>query len=115
MVTLPERIRKQAEKLRSEINDHNYRYYVLASPTIPDAVYDELFQELKTLEEQYPELVTPTSPTQRVGAEPLQSFAPVHHQMPMLSLDNVFNEEELAMFGDRVRQRLQTHKPVEYI
>jgi len=113
-MTIPDRIRKQANKLRSEINDHNYRYHVLAFPTISDSLYDQLFQQLKDLEEKYPELVIPTSPTQRVGAEPLKSFVQVHHKIPMLSLDNVFNEEELLAFDDRVRQRLKIDKPVSY-
>lgn len=113
-MAVPDRIRKQAEKLRAEINDHNYRYYVLASPSIPDSIYDQLFQKLKNLEDQYPELIIATSPTQRVGAEPLKSFAQVHHKVPMLSLDNVFTEDELIAFDDRVRQRLKTDKPVKY-
>lgn len=111
----PDRIRKQIEKLRSEINNHNYCYYVLAAPVVSDSVYDQLFQQLKKLEQQYPDLVAPTSPTQRVGAAPLKSFAQVHHKIPMLSLDNAFNQEELTAFDDRVRQRLKTDKPIVYV
>ncbi len=111
---VPEKIHREAEKLRKEISDHNYRYYVLAQPSIPDSLYDELFRKLQKLESDYPELITPTSPTQRVGAEPLKSFDTVQHEIPMLSLDNVFDEEELRAFDERVRQRLGSDEPVEY-
>ncbi|WP_443652031.1 DNA ligase LigA-related protein, partial [Coxiella-like endosymbiont of Rhipicephalus sanguineus] len=91
-MAVPEKIRKQVEQLRKEINDYDYRYYVLSEPVIPDSIYDELFHELKQLEEKYPELIVSTSPTQRVGAEPLKTFKTVFHEIPMLSLDNVFDE-----------------------
>ncbi len=73
--------------LRQEIERHNHAYYVLDQPTIPDAEYDRLFRELQTLEAEHPELVTPDSPTRRVGGRPLESFAPVRHAVPMLSIE----------------------------
>ena len=100
-------------KLRSEINHHNYLYYVLAAPEIPDAEYDRLLRELQQLEQQHPELITPDSPTQRVGAEPVKAFGEVKHEIPMLSLDNSFSDEELQAFDRRVREKLDTRQ-VEY-
>ena len=88
-------IKERIEKLRSEINHHNYRYYVLDSPEISDAEYDELMRELKKLEEEYPQFLTPDSPTQRVGAAPLQAFGVVEHPLPLLSLGNAFSQDEL--------------------
>lgn len=105
---------KKVEKLRADLEEHNYRYYVLDAPTIPDSVYDDLFHELKTLETQHPELVSKTSPTQRVGAKPLSEFSEVTHKIPMLSLDNVFNFEELEAFNKRVTDRLKIHGAIEY-
>lgn len=92
--------------LRSEIDAHNYRYYVLDEPTIPDAEYDRLFRELKALEAEHPELVTPESPTQRVGGEALAAFGQVRHEIPMLSLGNAFEEQDLLDFDRRVREGL---------
>ena len=92
--------------LREEIERHNYNYYVLDAPTIPDAEYDRLFRELQALEAQHPELVTPDSPTQRVGAPPLPEFRAVTHRVPMLSLANAFEDEDVAAFDRRVREGL---------
>ncbi len=100
------RVRERVEQLRKEINYHNYRYYVLDSPVISDAEYDELMRELRSLEEQYPELVTPDSPTQRVGAAPAKEFQEVQHPVPMLSLANAFNPEELRAWYRRAVTRL---------
>src|SRR5271169_5024221 len=86
------------KKLRTDLDEHNYRYYVLDAPTISDAEYDRLFRELQELEAQYPELITANSPTQRIGAAPLKEFAPVTHEIPMLSLENAFSEEEVIAF-----------------
>ena len=107
-------VRERIEALRRQIDYHNYRYYVLDDPQIPDAEYDRLMRELRALEEEYPELVTPDSPTQRVGARPLDSFAEVEHRIPMLSLDNAFSDEELDDFDRRVRERLKMEGPVVY-
>src|SRR3990167_713659 len=115
LVSVPKSIAKKAETLRQQLDEHNYRYYVLASPMIPDADYDALFNQLKALEKDYPDLVTPSSPTQRVGAKPLASFQQVPHAIPMLSLDNVFTEDELFAFDERVRQRLKSESALEYV
>ncbi len=98
--------RRRAEELRKTIDHHNYRYYVLNSPVISDGEYDELFRELKELEAEHPELVTPDSPTQRVGGEPSEGFASVGHAIPMLSLDNTYSHDELRDFDRRVRKAL---------
>ena len=94
-------IRKKVESLRSEIRHHNYLYHVLDDPEVADAGYDRLVRELTALEKENPELVTPDSPTQRVGAEPIKAFGTVQHQIPMLSLDNAFRSEERRV-GERV-------------
>src|SRR3990170_7182813 len=101
MVTQPE-LNKKAEELRRKLDRHNYLYYVLDQPEISDAEYDRLFSELKQLEEEYPELQSPDSPTQRVGAEPLAAFTQVRHPLPMLSLANARNEQELEDWHVRV-------------
>ncbi|MCR4298128.1 MAG: NAD-dependent DNA ligase LigA [Gallionella sp.] len=93
-------------QLRTEIERHNYRYYVLDDPSIPDAEFDKLFRELQALEAQHPELLIPDSPTQRVGGKPLKSFAEVQHRTPMLSLNNAFSEEEVRAFDARIREAL---------
>ncbi len=93
-------------ELRSEIDAHNYRYYVLDEPSVPDAEYDRLFQALKALEAEHPELVTPESPTQRVGGAALAAFGQVRHEVPMLSLGNAFEEQDLVDFDRRAREGL---------
>jgi len=95
------------QALREQIDLHNYRYYVLDEPSIPDTEYDRLFRELQALEAAHPELVTPDSPTQRVGAKPVGGFAEVRHELPMLSLDNAFSAEELHAFVRRIGDRLK--------
>src|SRR5437660_1447325 len=94
--------KRRVEELRDLINLHNYRYHVLDDPEVSDAEYDELTRELRSLEEEFPEFITPDSPTQRVGARPTQLFAPARHRAPMLSLDNAFSWEELNAWGKRV-------------
>ncbi len=105
----------RATELRKQIDQHNYRYYVLDEPAIPDAEYDRLFNELRSLEEQYPDLVTSDSPTQRVGSQPSPSFSQVQHEVPMLSLANAFSDDDLHDFDRRVRQRLEGDAGVEYV
>ena len=100
-------IRKKVESLRDEIRYHNYRYHTLDDIEIPDAEYDRLVRELQALEKEYPELVTPDSPTQRVGAEPSGALATVTHRVPMLSLENAFAEDELRDFHARVAEKLE--------
>jgi DNA ligase (NAD+) len=112
-MSVPEQIRKRVQELREEIELHNYRYYVLDAPTIPDSEFDRLFRELQELEAQHPELVTPDSPTRRVGAGPLDEFPAVSHATPMLSLNNAFDEAEVAAFDRRVREGLGLER-VEY-
>jgi DNA ligase (NAD+) len=109
-----EQARKKASTLRDEINHHNYLYYVLDQPEIPDAEYDRLLRELQAIEQQFPELCTPDSPTQRVGSPPLKSFREVKHEVPMLSLSNVFSDEELEDFNHRIEERLG-HDNVGYV
>ncbi|MBI3547253.1 MAG: NAD-dependent DNA ligase LigA [Gammaproteobacteria bacterium] len=106
--------RQRAEALRREINQHNHRYYVLDSPLISDAQYDKLLRELQEIEAQYPDLITPDSPTQRVGAAPLAKFGEVRHKIPMTSIDNAFSDEEVAEWDQRVRKLLEATGVVAY-
>ena len=105
---------KKIADLREQIELHSYRYYVLDDPEITDAEYDRLFRELQQLEAQFPELVTPDSPTQRVGGAPLAGFATVEHRVPMLSLDNGLHEQEIRDFDARLHRLLETDEPFEY-
>jgi len=102
-----EEAKKKIEKLREEIRYHDYKYYVEARPEIPDSEYDRLMRELIALEKEFPSLITPDSPTQRVGGEPLKEFKTVTHKIPMLSLDNCYSAEELKEFDGRVRKNLK--------
>jgi DNA ligase (NAD+) len=99
-------IKQRVAKLREDINHHNYLYYVKDAPEIPDSEYDRLLRELQQLEQQHPELIVPESPTQRVGATPLSEFAEVRHRIPMLSLNNAFEAQEVEDFDRRARERL---------
>ncbi len=107
--------RAEVERLRGEIEEHNRRYYVLDEPVISDEEYDRLFRRLAALEEEHPELRSPTSPTQRVGAPPAEKFESVRHSLPMLSLDNAMTVEQLTEFDERVRRQLHTSESVEYV
>jgi DNA ligase (NAD+) len=108
-------IASKIEKLREEIRHHNYRYYVLDDPVISDAAYDRLMRELEELEKKYPQYQSPDSPTQRVGVRPLEKFNTVAHTVPMLSLSNVLEEEELRDFDRRVKKFLNTSADIEYV
>ncbi|TFH12519.1 MAG: NAD-dependent DNA ligase LigA [Nitrosomonadales bacterium] len=110
---IPEHITQQIYKLREAIERHNYRYSVLDAPSIPDSEYDKLFLELQQLEQGYPQLVTPDSPTQRVGASPLKEFSQITHRFPMLSLSNEFEIAAVEAFDRRICEALGTDK-VEY-
>jgi DNA ligase (NAD+) len=101
-------------ELREEINGHNYRYYVSDDPVIPDAEYDKLLAELTELETQHPELISPESPTQRVGTKPAAGFAEVTHELAMLSLGNAFSEQDVVEFDQRVRERLGSPDAITY-
>jgi len=106
-MSAPQSAKKKAEQLREEIRHHNYRYHVLDDPEIPDAEYDRLVRELQSVEAEFPGLITDDSPTQRVGAAPIEAFGTVEHRLPMLSLENAFSEDELRDFHRRVTDRLE--------
>jgi len=107
-------IEQQLTDLRTALRHHEYLYHVMDAPEVPDAEYDRLMRELRALEEAHPELVTPDSPTQRVGASPLTAFSQVRHEVPMLSLDNVFDEESFLAFNKRVQDRLKSTDALTY-
>ena len=112
---VPEAVRKELEELRDQIHYHDYRYYVLDDPVISDAEYDRLFRRLLEIEAQYPELVTPDSPSQRVGGAVQPGFEEVRHIYPMLSLDNVFSVQELREFDEKIHRFLRSTDPVSYL
>ena len=114
-MTLPESALKRIKTLRQIINEWNYQYYVLDSPSVPDAEYDRLMKELQGLEYQHPESIHSSSPTQRVGGFPLNAFNQVTHEIPMLSLDNAFEADGVIAFDQRIRQRLHTGAEIEYV
>ena len=101
---------RRIRELREQVEHHNYRYYVLDDPEISDARYDQLLAELKGLEAEHPDLVTPESPTQRVGAQPLRELGEIVHTVPMLSLDNAFTEQDALDFDRKVRERLDVEQ-----
>ena len=103
----PGNVVDKIEGLREQIRHHNYLYHVLDAPEIPDVEYDRLVRELQKLEADYPELVTPDSPTQRVGARPIEAFGTVEHRLPMLSLENAISTEEVRDFHRPVVDRLE--------
>lgn len=109
----PETLQRVAE-LREQLNLHNYRYYVLDDPQVPDSEYDRLMRELQSLEQQFPDLIVPDSPTQRVGAQPLDGFDEVRHRIPMLSLGNAFSDTDMLDFDRRVRERLDETGEIIY-
>jgi DNA ligase (NAD+) len=104
-------IRQQIEELRRQIDYHNHKYYVEAAPEISDREFDRLMKQLEELEGQHPEFVTPDSPTQRVGGQPIAGFRPVRHRVPMLSIDNTYNEADLREFDNRVQRLLKGENP----
>src|SRR5216684_927987 len=114
MTTATKGVEAKIEALREEIRHHEYRYYVLDDPEISDAEFDRMMNELKKLEAAHPELVTPDSPTQRVGGKPREGFVKVVHSTPMLSLDNAYSEDELRNWERRVHE-LSGRKDIEYV
>lgn len=110
----PARVEARIESLREQINEHNYRYYVLDAPVVSDAEYDRLLRELQELERQHPQLIVPDSPTQRVGAAPASEFGEVRHRVPMTSMDNAMDDTEVQDWDERVRKGLATGAPVDY-
>ncbi|MDP3182931.1 MAG: NAD-dependent DNA ligase LigA [Desulfobaccales bacterium] len=113
--TIFEAVVSRVQELREQIHYHNYRYYVLDDPVISDPEFDRLLKELSRLEEEYPQLVTPDSPTQRVGAPPLDKFETVPHRQPMLSLENAFSEAEVREFDKRLKRFLRTSEEFHYV
>ena len=111
---LDDGVRAKAQQLREQIERHNYQYYVLDNPLVPDSEYDRLFRSLQQLEAEYPELVSPDSPTQRVGGAPLAAFEQVEHRVPMLSLENALSAEAMVEFDRRVRDRLGRDGDLSY-
>lgn len=107
-------VQDQLTELRTTLRHHEYLYHVMDAPEIPDAEYDRLMRELRALEEQHPDLITPDSPTQRVGAAPLTVFEQVRHEVPMLSLDNVFDEASYLAFNKRVQDRLKSSDEITF-
>ena len=108
-------VQERLDELREQVDHHLYRYHVLDEPEISDAEYDRLFDELKALEEEHPDLITPDSPTQRVGAPPSERFQKVQHLTPMGSLEKVTDDESLFKWADDVRKRLDSDEPVAYV
>lgn len=107
-------IKQTIEALRNKINEHNYQYYVLDAPTVTDAAYDLLYRQLVELEKEYPQFVTPDSPTKRVGDKPIKAFAEVTHSVPMLSLENAFTQEDIESFNQRISDRLKATHVIDY-
>ena len=107
--------KNRIEALRKKIDDHNYHYYVLNNPIISDQEYDSLLRNLQTLENKYPEQITPDSPTQRVGAAPLDAFNSINHSVPMLSLENAMDSEELIGYYERTKRGLKTESSIDFI
>ncbi|MEH6358468.1 MAG: NAD-dependent DNA ligase LigA [Pseudomonadales bacterium] len=107
-------LQQDVEALRAEINQHNYRYYVLDDPSVPDAEYDRLLRRLQKLETENPQLICADSPTQRVGVRPLSGFEEVPHDVPMLSLDNAFDADEMMSFERRIKDRLKIDEIIEF-
>ncbi|WP_241087601.1 NAD-dependent DNA ligase LigA [Candidatus Vondammii sp. HM_W22] len=114
-MSIPSSASHRAVRLRDELNRHNYQYYVLDDPLVPDSGYDRIMRELQALEAEHPELITIDSPSQRVGAQPLDLFDEVEHKVPMLSLDNAFSDQEMNDFDHRVRDRLESDENIQYV
>ncbi|MFP4297895.1 MAG: NAD-dependent DNA ligase LigA [Spirulinaceae cyanobacterium] len=108
-------IQKEIQKLREQLTKAGYAYYVLDNPIMPDAVYDQLYRQLQDLESQHPELITPDSPTQRVGDKPASQFTSVRHNIPLYSLENAFNNEELQKWQERWQRQIAATEDVEYV
>src|SRR5438477_726635 len=108
-------VQARLDELRAELNHHLYRYHVLDDPEIPDAEYDRLYDELKALEDEHPDLITADSPTQRVGAPPSDKFEKLRHLTPMGSLDKVTTDEALAKWAEDIQKRLDSDEPVAFV
>ncbi len=115
MASSREETKREVLNLREQLEKHNYHYYVLDNPVISDAEYDRLFRRLLELEKAHPEFASPDSPTQKVGAPPVEKFTTVHHNIPMLSLNNATNQEEMKEFEERIRRFLKSSQPIQYV
>jgi DNA ligase (NAD+) len=117
MQNIPELVLEQYGRLKDELNQHNYSYYVLDDPTIPDSEYDRLMRSLQAIEQEYPNLVSDDSPSQRVGGEALSEFTQIEHDVPMLSLDNAFSDVDMTDFDRRIKDRLnlQSEANIAYV
>ena len=110
-MSVPQEVRKEIEQLRDEIRQHDHRYYVDSAPIISDLEYDRLLEKLKQFEQQHPELITPDSPTQRIGDQPVSDLNQVDHRLPMLSIDNTYSVEDLRKYGQRITKLLDGEEP----
>ena len=108
-------IKKRIKELRSLIEKHNYHYYILDDPLVSDGEWDNLYKELERIEQEYPELVEKNSPTQRVGAVPIDNFKTIKHRTPMLSLSNAMSNDELILFDERMKKLLNSSNDIEYM
>ena len=108
MLKIPEEVHQRYQRLKRDLNLYNHAYYVLDDPSVPDSEYDRLMRELQDIECQYAELQTSDSPSQRVGGAALDSFSQIVHEVPMLSLDNAFSEQEMTDFDRRIKDRLNS-------
>ena len=115
MQSIQPETKQRVEELRKLLSQASYAYYVLDNPTMEDAVYDKLYRELQDLETQYPELITPDSPTQRVGEKPATGFTSVRHNIPMYSLENAFDVDELKSWDERWRRNAPPQDNVDYV
>ena len=106
--------KQRIQQLSALLSKHNHLYYVMDDPAIQDSEYDQLFHELKALEQEHPEYISPDSPTQKIGGEPIAIFQSIPHAIPMLSLGNIFNFEELCAFEKRIKEKLPHNTAVEY-
>ena len=109
------KVSETIKSLREKINNHNYQYYVLDNPIISDSEYDKLLKELELIEKKYPEFIIPESPTQRIGAQPIESFGTVTHRITMMSLANAMSDDELKAFDERLKKKLNSAEEIEYI
>ena len=109
------KISETIKSLREKINNHNYQYYVLDNPIISDSEYDKLLKELELIEKKYPEFIIPESPTQRIGAQPIESFGTVTHRITMMSLANAMSDDELKAFDERLKKKLNSAEEIEYV
>ena len=109
------KISETIKSLRKKINDHNYQYYVLDNPIISDSEYDKLLKELELIEKKYPEFIVPESPTQRIGAQPIENFGTVTHRITMMSLANAMSDDELKAFDERLKKKLNSAEEIEYV